>query len=208
MSQPIQFNIHLSPWHMVAGAFLFQFLFKDRLADSIGSRLYKLFDIVEASGKNLLLDFPVIALTTGITYAVHPLTSYAPALALSPEGAMQAAIYVGGVFALKSAMTPFLKKVTKPEDKKGISQGTILRNTVVLHLLPVALGTLYAYYNSIPVKLTQSALYITTLIGMVKLLGKGYDAFCEMEGVKERIQEWYAWMNLEIPELKSSSGFL
>jgi hypothetical protein len=207
MSQPIQFNIQLSPWHVVAGAFLFQFLFKDRLAESVGSRLYKLFDKVEASGKNLLLDFPVIALTTGITYAVHPLTRYAPALEISPEGAMQAATYVGGVFALKSALTPFLEHVTKPKDREEITHGTMLRNTVVLHFLPVVLGTFYAYYASIPVNLTRSALYITALIPTIKLLGKGIDSFCAMEGVKERIEEWYAWMDLEKSVSKSSGIF-
>jgi hypothetical protein len=203
MAQPIHFSINVSPTHLVAAVVISQILFREKITEIVGKHFHDMTDILLAAGKNLVLDFPVIALTTGLTYAEQQLTPYAPALSLSSEGAMKAATFVGGVFALKSALAPLLKQVTKPK-KEAISHGTMLRNSVVLHLLPVALGTLYAYYDSIPVKLTQSALYISALIPVVKLVGKGIDLFCEMEGVKERIQEWYSWMNLEQSLSKSS----
>jgi hypothetical protein len=198
MAQPIHLSINVSPLHLFVAVVFSQMLVGDKINDTLRFRLTDAVDVALAAGKNLLLDSPVIALTTGLTYAVQQLTFNRPYLELSSEGAMKAAIFVGEVFALKSALTPFLGKVTKVEDKKrGNTHATMIRNTVVLHYLPVALGALYAYYNSIPVKLTQSTLYIAALIPTIKLLGKGFETFCEMEGVKVKIQEWYAWMNLE-----------
>jgi hypothetical protein len=204
VAQPVNISINISPLHIVAAVFISQILFKDKFMEVVGRRLNDIIDTAYAVGKNVVVEFPVTVLATGLTFGLHQLTPYAPALVLSTEGSMKVAAFVGGVFALKSALYPVLEKLTehKKNDKKdeGITHATMIRNSVVLHFFPLALGAAYAFYAQVPVKLAQSALYTAALIPVVKLVGKGIDSFCEMEGVKERIEGWYAWMNLEKPE--------
>ncbi len=206
MTQPINFSINISPTYLVAAVVISEFIFRDRIMDSVGKRLNDMIDTVYAAGKHIALDSPVIALATGLTYAVHQLTPYAPCLELSTEGSMKAAAFVGGVFALKSALTPLLEKTIEGETdnllgsatsfkKKEVPGEYLIRNTLVLQLFPLALGTLYAYYASVPVKLAQSALYTASLIGVVKLLGKCAESICRMDSVKETIQDWYFGLN-------------
>ncbi len=198
MAQPVNFSIHISPLHLIAAVFISQILFKDKFMDVVGRRLNDVIDTAYAAGKNVILESPVTILAAGLTFGVHQLTPHFPALALSSEGSMKAAAFVGGVFALKSALAPLLERVT--ETKGEVTHATMIRNSVVIHFFPLALGAAYAYYAEIPVKLAQSALYTAALIPVIKLVGKGIDSFCEMEGVKERIQDWYAWMSLEKPK--------
>jgi hypothetical protein len=207
MAQPINFSINVSPIALIVAVVVSHTLFKDRYGEVVQKRLHDMIDLFYAAGKNLILDSPVIALTSGLTYAVQHLAPYAPALVLSSE-AMLAATFVGGIFALKSVMNPLLEKVIEVETSKLIDNVSVsnslssyrkkevpgeylIRNVIVLHLLPLALGTLYAYYASVPVKLAQSALYTATLIGSVKLLGYCIESFCKMDTVKETIQNWY-----------------
>jgi hypothetical protein len=201
MAQPVNFSINISPLHLVAAVFISQVLFKEKFTEIVGRRLNDIIDTVYASGKNVVLESPVTVLAAGSTFAVHLLTPYYPALALSSEGSMKAAMFVGGVFALKSALSPLLEKLTELQKGEVITHATIIQNSVVRQFFPLALGAAYAYYAQVPVKLAQSALYTAALIPAIKLLGKGIEAFCEMEGVKERIQDWSAWMsNLEKPK--------
>jgi hypothetical protein len=206
MAQPINFSINISSTQLVAAVVISQILFRDSLMNVVGKRFKDMFDTVCAAGKNLVLESPVIALATGLTYAVHQLTPYAPYLELSTEGSMKAAAFVGGVFALKSALTPLLEKTIEGEtdnlmksvssmEKKTVAGEYLIRNALVLQLFPLALGTLYAYYASVPVKLAQSALYTVSLLGVVKLLGKGVEYICSMNTVKEAIQNWYFGLN-------------
>ncbi len=198
MAQPV-YNISISPLHLVAAVVVSQILFKDRLMDAIGSRFNNIIDTVYAASKNVVLESPVTILAAGLTYGVHQLTPYAPALALSTAGSMKAAAFVGGIFVLKSALSPVLGKATETNTREHITHATMIRNSVIRQFFPLALGAAYAFYSEVPVKLAQSVLYTAALIPLVKLLGKGIDSFCEMEGVKERIQDWYAWINLEKP---------
>lgn len=209
-TQPIHVSINFSPLHLFSAVIISQIFLSNKMSDTFKFLITDTINTTLAGGKKIVLDSPVIALATGLTYAVQKLTPYVPYLELSSEGAMKAATFVGGVFALKSSLTPLLGIVTKiehNEEKTGVSHAKMIRNSVVLHCLPAALGIFYAYYNSIPIKLMQSTLYLSALIPTIKLLGKGFESFCEMEGVKERIQEWYSWMNLEKFEGSSSDIF-
>jgi hypothetical protein len=200
MAQPV-YPINISPWHLVAAAIASHILFRDRLIDIVGHRLNSIVEMVYAASKSVVLESPVTILAAGLTYGVDQLTTYAPALALSTAGSMKAAAFVGGIFVLKSALSPALEKVTEPDPLKHVTHATMIGNSVIRQFFPLVLGTAYAFYAQVPVKLAQSALYTAALIPVIKLLGKGIDSFCEMEGVKERIQSWYAWM-MGLPEEK------
>jgi hypothetical protein len=60
-----------------------------------------------------------------------------------------------------------------------------LRNAVIRNVVPVAAACTAAYYAEIPVKLTQTAIFTTALIPVVKLLGKGLEQFMNLEHVKK-----------------------
>jgi hypothetical protein len=202
VAQPVNISINISAFHLMAAVAITPILFRASFSEK---RFDEMLETVYAAGKNLILDSPVIAFVTGLTYAVHEFSQSNPALVLSLEGSMKAAVFVGGMFALKSVLTPLLEKVT--ESKLGVlldlsqSQNqevpseSLVRNVIVLHFFPLAVGCVYAYYASVPVRLAQSALYTAALIGVVKLLGKGVESFCKMKEVKETINDWYFGLN-------------
>jgi hypothetical protein len=198
VAQLLNISINISPLHLVGAVFISQVLFNDKFTELVGGRLNEVIDTVYAAGKNAILESPVTLFAAGLTFAVYQLAPHCPALALSSEDAMKAAAFAGGVFALKSALSPLLEKAT--EHKGEVTHATLLRNTVVIHFFPLALGAAYAYYTQVPVKLAENALMTASLIPIIKLFGKGIDSFCEMDGVKQRIQECYAWMSLEKPQ--------
>lgn len=202
MAQPANISLNISPLPLIAAVLLSQILFKDKFTDVVEKRLNELIDTTYAAGKNVILESPVTALAAGLTFAVHQLIPRIPALASFSEDSMKAAVFVGGMFALKSALTPLLEKVTEREvgsiidsvsksQIKEVSTVSLLRNSIVLNFFPLAAGCVYAYYASIPVKLAQNAIYTAALIGVVKLLGKGVESFCKMEDVKATIHNWY-----------------
>lgn len=193
MAQPIHFSIHIAPLPIVAMVLISQVLFKEKFMEMVGHRFNLIVDAVYAAGKNLVLESPVTVLTAAMTYAVHPLTAHTPSLALAPADPLKAALFVAGIFALKSALSPALEEATKT--KGEVLHGTLVRNAVVRNFFPLFLGTACAFYAEIPVRLAQSALYTAALIPLVKLLGKGFDAFCEMSDVKALIHEWFFWID-------------
>jgi hypothetical protein len=209
MAQPIHVSINLSPTYFIAAIaavavsqIIREYATLDINRVKHNNSILVMVNTVYAAAKNLVLDSPVIALVTGLTYAVHQLTPHAPVLALSSD-AMKAASFVGELFVLKSVLTPFLEKVTESETSEVLERSTsgvhsknipgecLLRNSLVLHFFPLALGTLYAYYASVPVKLAQSALYTASLVGVVKLLGAGIGSICKIDAVRETIMNWY-----------------
>ncbi len=214
MAQPVQFSVNFSAWHITAGMVALNLLLRKPITELIGKHLDQMVDAVYEAGNNVILDFPVIALASGLTYYAHQLIATAPAFLLSTdaEGSLKVAAFVGGVFALKSALTPLLEKVTKcnvieevinssiesAEKLKAAEQvpsQTLIRNTVILNLFPLALGAAYAYYAAVPIKLAQSALYTAALIGVVKLSGKGIESLDKMSQIGSTIQHWYFIFN-------------
>jgi hypothetical protein len=194
MAQPVSISLHISPWPVVAAVLVSQIIYRDRFMDAIGHRFNNILDTVYAVSKKVVLESPVTVLAAGLTYGVHQLTTYAPALALSTEGSMKVAIFVGGIFLLKSALSPVLETATVTDSKKHAKHATIIRNSVVRNFFPLVLGTAFAFYAQVPVKLAQSALYTAALIPVIKLLGKGIDSFCDMDSVKNTIEGLHGWM--------------
>lgn len=211
MAQPVNISLNISAFHLVAAAAVTPILFRASFSELVGRRFDEMIETVYGAGKNMILDSPLIALVAGLTYAVHQFSQHNPALVLSSEGSMKAAAFVGGMFALKSALTPLLEKVTESElgslvdsvsksQRKEVPSESLVRNSIVLHFFPLAVGCVYAYYASVPVKLAQSAIYTAALIGVVKLLGKGVESFCKMVEVRETIHNWYFGLDKETPQ--------
>jgi len=214
MTQPAAFSLSFSAWHTTVGIVALSLLLREPITKIVGKRLDEMVDAVYEAGSNAIVDFPVIALVSGLTYVAHQWAAHTPALLLSTdaEGSLKVAAFVGGVFALKSALTPLLEKVTKcnvieevinssieSADKlraaEQVPSQILIRNTVILNLFPLALGAAYAYYASVPIKLAQSALYTAALIGIVKLLGKGIESLDKASEIGSTIQHWYFRFN-------------
>ncbi|HEX2579490.1 MAG TPA: hypothetical protein VHK67_03710 [Rhabdochlamydiaceae bacterium] len=199
MVQPVHLSIHIAPMSIVAAIVITQIIFRDKFMDQTGYRFNAILDAFYDAGKSLALESPVTVLAAGITHFVQPLTTHAPFLALSPEDPLKATLFVASVFALKSALYPLLSQITTAEQtktKQGVTQGTVVKHWIVLHFFPLVLGTGYAFYAKIPLRLVQSALYTAALVPLIKLVGIGLNCFCEMEEVKARIQGLHVWMTL------------
>jgi hypothetical protein len=175
MTQPISLSINLSIWHLAGLTVLYHAFNKDPLNNEI-----------HTAAKNVIIDSPVIALAGSLTFLVHHFTTQRyPLLSLSPlegiDGSIKVTAFVTGIFTLKSALSAYIEYVIsckKPKDDPMIIRGAVIHN-----FLPLALGTVAAYYASFPIKLAQSALYTAGLIGVVKLLGKGYEYANKPDGI-------------------------
>lgn len=214
MTQEIS-NLNISPWQFVGVVVLAQVLANCcRAENAIGTRLGYLIDDLSTGVKKTIYDFPVIALTGGFTYIIHQyIPSSASHLSLSTlggaEGSLKVATFVSGVFALKAALSSYFETHVTRKQVRNIPDGALIdqaknqsdliRDGIIYNLFPLAMASVGAYYASIPLKLVQCALYTASLIGVVKLLGKGYEHFLANEKVSVIFQEWYSWLNLESP---------
>jgi hypothetical protein len=210
MSQALQSPYAVPVLQMVAGIAVSQIITgTNPLTKLVADKLTELSVEFLDAARKVIFDSPVIALTAGLTYLVQEFaTPQVPSLSLSMPGCtpLKSAMYVAGIFAVRSALSLYLERVinnavlidlkmltfnidkdwkkiqkTLENTAKERSDDTqivgYLRNAVIRNAVPIAVACTAAYYAEIPVKLAQTALYTAALIPVVKLLGKGLGLF-------------------------------
>jgi hypothetical protein len=192
----------MSAFQVVTILAISQVLNKTSLSDSIARRLEEMFDKIYGGIRNAIYDSPTIAIAGGITYLAHQLVirtipSLSLAIQAGTEGSLKVAAFVGGVFTLRAALSTYLERATS--SREVVHESELIRRAVVYNFFPLAVGAAAIYYASIPIKLNQTALYTAGLIGVMKLLGKGFEYVLAQEKVKVAVQAMYSWMVLERP---------
>ena len=206
-------NFNISPWHLagtvIVSTLIYSGVFTDRLKPFI--------DELFAGAKNFLWDCPIMIFSGGFTYLAHQLIlTHTPHLSLSTEttweGSFKVAAFVVVYFALRAALSTFFQDIvfkrqeTTPTGNLKIKDGTdadeMLRKPIINNFVPLAACLMGAYYLAIPLKLTQTAIFTTTLVSMARLTGRGFRAFFADPSVRVPVGEWYSWLDLETPAAK------
>lgn len=218
MTEPLS-NLNISPWQFLGVIVIAQVLLKTKTNGVAITRLGLLFDELNTGAKNVICDFPVIALTGGFTYIAHQLIpARAGHLLLSTlggaEGSLKVAAFVSGVFALKAAFSTYFQTTLDDKAKAKFfliynrhprneedktTHADLIREGFIHNFLPLAIGCFAAYYASIPIRLTQCAIYTASLMGIVKLLGKGFEYFLALDVIYDKFQDIHSWLNMESP---------
>lgn len=206
-------NLNISPLHLagavIVSTLIYQGIFTERLRHFI--------DELYTGAKNVLYDFPMVSLTGGFTYMAHQLIlTHAPHLSLSTEttaeGSLKVAAFVAAYFALRAALSTFFQDtVFKRQEatpsgnlktKDGTGADVMLRHPIINNFVPLAACLMGAYYLAIPLKLTQTAIFTTTLLSMARLTGRGFRALLSDQNVFVPMQDWFIWLDHETPAVK------
>ncbi len=201
MTQALQSPYAVPVLQIVAAVAVLQIISGGNLSLFVAERLTEIKNECLNSARKMIYDSPVIAISAGLTYLVQEFVApKIPFLSLSMPGwtPLKTTMIVAGLLAVRSALSPYLERVIVDkegaiwEKKKNIARN--LRNAVILNVVPVAAACTAAFYAEVPVKLIQTAIFTTALIPMVKLLGKGFENFVNLEHVKETADKVFAWM--------------
>ena len=145
---------------------------------------------------SIVLDLPVIFLTSGIALAVQYFSpQFQPIISASPEPALRGAVavakFVGLAFFLQAAIRPYVEGLIHHAniDDRRYSDKTskealqdIIHAHSIRYLTPLALTVILAYKKGLPVDALKGTLYTAGIFGLMKVLNKGYDSALE----------WYA----------------
>lgn len=143
---------------------------RDELPKNIGAMI-----------EGVVQDSSVIVLASGIVYGVQTLMSFIPAFSF--DGSMKISGFVGAVFFVKAASAPFLRK-RFPQDMNTELQA---RWIAAVHLCPLVLTSLAAYYYDDTINLGQTGALTLGTFGVMKLLGWAFRKSCESDKVKSLI---------------------
>lgn len=198
MTQALQSPYAVPVLQIAAAVAILQIVGGGHLTKFVADRLGEMNEQCLDSAKKMLYDSPVIAISAGLTYLVQEFAApKIPFLSLSmPECTpLKTAMIVAGILAVRSALSPYLERVINDKGKKtkdNIVEN--LRNAVIRNVVPVAAACTAAYYAEVPIKLTQTAIFTTALIPVVKLLGKGLEQFVNLEEVKKAADTVFKWI--------------
>jgi hypothetical protein len=199
MTQMLQSPYAVPVLQIVAGFAVLQIFTgkKSPFAEFAATKLSELTGELLDASKKMLYDFPVIAISAGLTYIVQEFATHRlPFLSLSMQGTspLKVAACIAGILALRSASSIYLERVidSREEDKEDKNVRTT-RQAVIRNVVPIAAGCVAAYYAGVPVKLAQTALFTLALIPVVKLLGKGFESFINIGIVNDTFETVIGW---------------
>lgn len=198
MTQALQSPYAAPVLQIAAAVAILQIVSGGHIPLFVATRLGEIKDECLDAAKKMIYDSPVIAISTGLTYLVQEFVApKIPFLSLSMPGCtpLKTTLVVAGILAARSALSSYLERVINDKGEK--TKDNIvnnLRNAVIRNVVPVAAACTAAYYAEVPVKLTQTALFTTALIPVVKLLGKGLEQFVSLAEVKKAADTVFAWM--------------
>lgn len=135
----------------------------------------------------VIQDSSVILLSSAIAYGVQILTGFLPTLSSANdiffETAIKTSLFVGTVFFVKAALAQFLRKRFPSEMNPALQAKWI----ATVHLCPLALTSLAAYYYDDSINLGQAGGITLGTFGVMKVLGWAFRKSCELETVKSLI---------------------